>query len=178
MKFLELRKYITSGVAVVLLLAAVSVLGWRVVQYVSGRQPVNFPHASALCHVALHVPCAACHTGIVGGTHAGLPKLAVCALCHDPDRKDGPKCPPALAAALKSGTEIPWKQHSRAPKHVYFSHYRHAVLGALNCAECHPDVTRLESPPPPPWRNPVRMAKCIACHRAKHASTDCLGCHR
>lgn len=170
------RIALAAGVAVAV--AAGSAFAWRVVQVVAGRQPVQFPHASATCHVTLHIPCAACHTGIVGGTHAGLPRLATCALCHDPNRAEGPKCPPYLAAALKSGTEIPWKQHSRVPRHVYFSHYRHAVLAGLNCSECHPDVTHLESPPPPPWRNPVRMMQCIACHRAKRASTDCLGCHR
>lgn len=164
--------------AVGLALVAGAGLAWRQVQVAAGRQPVQFPHASATCHVNLNIPCAACHTGVAGGTHAGLPSVKVCALCHDPNRPEGPKCPPTLAHYLTTKTEIPWKQMSRVPSHVYFSHYRHVVLGGIACADCHPDVTRLEAPPAPPWRNPVRMMRCIACHRAKSVSTDCLACHR
>jgi len=136
-------------------------------------QPVAFPHD---VHVSLNMPCAGCHTGVREREHAGIPKTSVCALCHVPGRSS-PSTPPELAAYLKAGREIPWRQVYRTPGHVKFSHRRHVVLGKLECAVCHGEVGQAPGPVTHQWRS-VTMASCVACHRERQVTTDCLACHR
>lgn len=140
------------------------------------EQPVAYPHAK---HIDLNIACVACHTGALEGSHAGIPRSATCALCHKAELSF-PPTPPELAALLQKGEEIPWKQVHIAPRHVYFSHRRHAGIAKIDCVDCHGDVKTMEAPfARRKFAGGTEgMARCVACHRKENVTTDCLSCHR
>lgn len=138
------------------------------------RQPVAYNHKK---HVAdLGLECAFCHTGIAEGkAHAEFPPLEICASCHS-EKSGNPKAD-AVWAYVAENRPIPWKKIYNVPPHVYFSHRRHVGLAKLDCALCHGDMTKKETPV---TRQAVAisMGRCSACHRRNKVTNDCLACHR
>ncbi len=158
--------------------AVVLVLGFGLGLYLNQRaarvsQPLDFPHSK---HLALGVRCEACHTGVRDTPHAGIPSIKICANCHVPGRAM-PPTPPFLAAHIISGRAIDWKQVTRVPSFVLFSHRRHVSLGGLDCRECHGDVAAKTHAFARPYFM-TKMSVCVDCHRKMGASTDCLACHK
>ncbi len=82
-----------------------------------------------------------------------------------------------IRAIAKMGNEIPWVQITHVPRHVYFSHRRHATLGNLNCTDCHGAMDKRSEPPSRPFRA-MDMNGCIDCHEQRKVSHDCNDCHR
>ncbi|MBI4469997.1 MAG: hypothetical protein HY650_11825 [Acidobacteria bacterium] len=167
--------YGTAAMCVVVPLAILESLT-AIPARVEVTQPIAFPHSK---HTQLNMDCVSCHTGGADGVHAGIPSTTMCALCHDPGRQT-PKTPPELAHYLASGEEIPWQQVHHTPRHVYFSHRRHVMLGNLECAACHGEVKDMEEPFTATYfpQGQDGMNQCVACHNKENVSTDCSACHR
>ena len=136
------------------------------------RQPIAYNHKK---HIDAGLECANCHTGIAeGAVHARLPGIEICLNCHASD--DNPKTKPIRDFAAEN-KPIPWKRVYRVPEHVYFSHRRHVAIAKLDCAVCHGDMTKKETPVTR-QAVPIRMGRCIECHRRRKVTNDCLACHR
>jgi predicted CXXCH cytochrome family protein len=161
-----MRRFVRP-VLVVLAVAA----GWvLVVPPAPIAQPIAFNHAR---HGA--VACTVCHRGAESATRAEIPQANVCTRCHAtaPGRSIGGR----PWADIAAGRQIAWRQVTRVPEHVMFSHRRHTSLGQLACASCHGDLTARTAPPgAPPMR--IAMDTCLSCHRREGASEDCAACHR
>ena len=133
-------------------------------------QPIAFNHAR---HAS--ASCVLCHQGAEAGVRAGIPQADLCTRCHATAPTRGVNA--AAWADVASGKQIAWRQVTRLPDHVAFSHRRHTSSGQLACASCHGDMRQRTEPPS---RAPVRlvMDTCVACHQREGASEDCAGCHR
>ncbi len=84
-----------------------------------------------------------------------------------------PKCAPLRRAAKNSrGCGC-----NRLAGHVYFSHAAHVTMASMKCEECHRDMNAVDQAPTEPDVH-GEMSDCVACHRSKHASLDCLACHK
>lgn len=116
------------------------------------RQPVPFSHK--VHTAAAGGKCTDCHAGALTQARAGFPAPARCAACHrDMSRR------------------FDWVRVYKVPDFVYFSHQRHAKVG---CAECHGPVATRDVLAK---EVSTGMANCLACHRARGASTSCNTCH-
>lgn len=136
------------------------------------RQPIAYNHKK---HIDAGLDCPLCHTGIAEGRErARLPARDVCMGCHESD--DNPKTQAIRDFAAREEA-IPWRQVYELPDHVYFSHRRHVSSGGLDCAECHGDMKTREKPVTRQAVS-ISMTRCVACHRARGVTTDCLACHR
>lgn len=137
------------------------------------RQPAPFNHKK---HVDFGIACAACHAGTGVSMKATIPNVEVCGLCHRPGKSD-PKTPPGLLSYIQKNEEIPWAALYRLPSHVWFSHHRHVEIAGLDCVTCHGEIGKTEQPL---TRRPVplKMERCLDCHRREKVTTDCLACHR
>lgn len=144
-------------------------------------QPIPFDHA---LHLQIELDtgslvCADCHPGAVRGSRAGLPALSRCLRCHMRPQGDPPRPAESMVrAAAAQGAAFHWIQVTRNPGHVHFSHGAHVTLAGMTCADCHGDVARWTRPPTAPVAGLTDMGRCLACHRARGAPTDCGTCHR
>jgi c(7)-type cytochrome triheme protein len=144
------------------------------------RQPIDFSHA---IHVGEQdVPCTDCHVGAETGTHATLPALSRCLLCHmKPQAREGEAPDPRehLVRELAAADEpVRWTQVTRNAGHVYFSHRAHVTLAGISCRDCHGDVATWTTPPTEPEPRLTSMQACLACHREEGAPTSCDTCHQ
>jgi cytochrome c553 len=136
-------------------------------------QPVAFNHAK-------HAPagCVLCHEGAqgtTGGARAGIPQADVCIRCHATAPARGVS--ESAWNDIAAGKTIAWRQVTRVPDHVAFSHRRHTGPANLACASCHGDMRQRTDPPGRPASR-IAMTTCLDCHRREGASEDCAGCHR
>ncbi|NCO36664.1 MAG: hypothetical protein AUJ92_19285 [Armatimonadetes bacterium CG2_30_59_28] len=137
------------------------------------RQPFEFNHAK---HIKKDWTCLACHPGADAQSVAGVPSVQECAECHKSEGVDKPATR-KVAALAASDKEIPWVKIHRLPDYIYFSHRRHVTLAKLDCKECHGDM-KSRTTPVDRQVLPISMKRCVECHKMKHASTDCLACHK
>lgn len=144
-------------------------------------QPIPFNHS---IHLQIELAtgalgCTDCHPGAARGVHAGLPALSRCLRCHMRPQGDPPTPGERrVRAAAAGGGAFRWIQVTRNPGHVHFSHGAHVARAGMACADCHGDVSRWERPPTRPEAGLTDMQRCIACHRAEGAPTDCATCHQ
>ena len=136
-------------------------------------QPLPMSHKR---HIAKDMKCRACHQGVEGEALASFPTLADCMDCHKTPQGQQPGEPEVRAFAAR-GQELTWVRLNRLPGHVYFSHAAHVSLTSMKCEQCHRDMSTVEQAPSEADVNPD-MSACVACHRDKHASLDCLACHK
>ena len=133
--------------------------------------PVPFDHS---IHAGRYqMACLSCHVDADKSTTAGLPSVRKCMGCHKFVDKDKPAV--AELARLWEAKQAPrWRRIYALPDYVYFSHRPH-VAAKVACAQCHGDVpsmrriTRVSS---------LSMGWCLGCHEARHASLDCVTCHK
>jgi len=138
------------------------------------RQPIQFNHAK---HTqGLELACTMCHEGVEDRLRAALPGVEVCLGCHEEAVTDSPE-EAKIRDYAAHGEEIPWRRLYRVPSHVFFSHRRHVSVAHLGCEACHGAMATVERPPPRPLKR-IAMQACLACHRSRGASTDCISCHR
>ena len=140
-------------------------------------QPIEFSHA---IHVGkLQTPCVDCHVGAETQTHASLPSLSRCLVCHMKPQGAQPNEREWRVRELASQRELPrFVQVTRNPGHVHVSHAAHVSIEKLPCADCHGDVARWTAPPRSPEPALVDMGACMSCHRQRKAPTDCDTCHQ
>lgn len=136
-------------------------------------QPIFFNHAK---HMENGMSCTDCHAGAQSQVHATLPNLATCLSCHETALTPSVEEQKIrlLAAERK---DLAWRQLTRVPAHVYFSHRRHVQLGGLDCATCHGPMEKATAPPSRAFRA-LTMQTCLECHQKSRARTDCNDCHR
>ncbi len=137
------------------------------------RQPIRFSHKA---HVAAGVDCDGCHASVAEQAFAGMPKLDGCMDCHDQPLTKNPE-EKKLKQYQAAHAEPPWLRVYQEPAHVFFSHRRHVALAKVPCATCHGAMQKATEPPVRPAVE-QSMAWCIACHQQRHASVDCIACHR
>ena len=125
---------------------------------------------------AKEMKCRSCHQGVEGEARASFPTLADCMDCHKRAQGTDPR-EPAVRQWAERAQEIPWIQVNRLPSHVYFSHAAHVTLANMDCQPCHRDMTLVSEPMQEPDVH-LDMKGCLACHRDKKASVECVACHR
>lgn len=156
----------------VFLVAGYFLFGW-VLSAPPPAQPIRYNHA---VHIANGLGCEDCHEGARDQAQATLPTIETCMMCHEEALTDSPE-EEKIRTLAAAGEEMPWRQITQVPTHVYFSHRRHVALGGLECAECHGPMETLTEPPRRPYR-PIDMDTCIACHKEREVRYDCNDCHR
>lgn len=158
------------------LLAAVTAIGVALVRHAPAMdqaQPLPMSHAR---HLAKEMKCRACHQGVEGQPQASFPTLADCMDCHK--KKQGEEASePSVRAYAQSQQEVTWVRHNFLPGHVYFSHAAHVTLADMKCEDCHRDMRTVDQSVGQADIHPD-MDACVACHRQKQASVDCLTCHK
>ncbi len=137
------------------------------------KQPIRFSHKA---HVAAGVDCDGCHATVSEQAFAGMPTLETCMDCHDQPLTKDPE-EKKLKAYQAANADPSWVRIYTMPAHVFFSHRRHVLLGKVPCASCHGAMQKASQPPVTPAVE-QSMKWCIACHQQRHASIDCIACHR
>jgi hypothetical protein len=137
-------------------------------------QPIAFDHAR---HAQEGLACTDCHAQADHGSYATLPRLARCMLCHK-EAQGTHADEPKLREYARRNEEVPWVEVNRLPGHVHFSHVAHVRFGALDCSTCHGDMAHATAPPPRSQIDGLTMGRCMDCHAERHASNDCIACHK
>lgn len=157
-----------------LCVAVLSSLGVALARRQSLVQPLAMSHKR---HIdAKGMKCRSCHQAVEGDAPASFPTLADCMDCHKRPQGADPR-EPSVREWAKRGDEIPWVRLNRLPSHVYFSHAAHVTLAKMDCQACHRDMTVVDDPVTEADVH-LDMDACIACHREKKATVECVGCHR
>ncbi|MBI3948442.1 MAG: cytochrome c3 family protein [Armatimonadetes bacterium] len=134
-------------------------------------QPIPFSHR--LHAGKKDISCFFCHSDADRSSHAGMPAVEKCLLCHQVIIPDfGPIQP--LREARLAGKGVPWVRVNVVPDFVYFNHQIHLARG-FDCGRCHGDVKQMDRIHKV---NRMDMAFCVNCHQQNGASTDCWVCHR
>lgn len=145
----------------------------RVFLAANREQPIRFNHA---IHVSNGMNCEDCHTGARTAEKATIPGIDTCMGCHAEALTKNPE-EQKIQVLAQAGKAIAWVQITQVPRHVYFSHKRHAALGSLDCSECHGPMDKRVSPPTHSFRA-MDMKGCIDCHKQRKVRYDCNDCHR
>ncbi|MBN2159308.1 MAG: hypothetical protein JW807_07920 [Spirochaetes bacterium] len=129
--------------------------------------------------------CSTCHMYDENGRFTGIPTVAECTSCHDPN---GPSKDAGPETALRKpflnkykGTDKPWGSYAKQPDLVYFSHkvvmtaqYEDGRMKA-RCGSCHGD--KAGSRNGDMIKGKMLMGQCEDCHTALHISNKCAVCH-
>jgi hypothetical protein len=132
---------------------------------------VTFDHAVHAGRVRMS--CLFCHAWADKASVAGIPSIRKCIGCHKFVAKDDRRVQ-ALASYWQKREAPTWPRVVDLPDYVYFSHRMH-VRARVDCSACHGQVARMHR---------IRMARsldmgfCLDCHRRRHASIDCVTCHK
>ncbi len=118
--------------------------------------------------------CIDCHSRVDTRAEAGLPSVRKCMLCHRTIAKDKPGVQ-ALRQYAEQKHEIPWvRVYGFEPEaQVKFRHAPH-IWAKIECRTCHGAVEKMTVAQPAVKHN---MGTCLACHRERKASTECIACH-
>ncbi len=147
---------------IILLVAAVAVVRWRMspadTLFQPVAQPILFSHKH---HVGDDgIDCRYCHTSVEKSAFAGLPSTQICLTCHSQLFRDAPLLAP-LHASARGNLPIQWNRVHDLPDFVYFDHSIHINKGVA-CIECHGRVDQM----PLMWRvSSLNMQWCVQCHR-------------
>ncbi len=170
-----------------------------VVEEYQPSQPIAFPHS---IHAGKNgIDCKYCHNSVTKSKSAGLPTVNVCMNCHKQiegnDELQKQQISKIYAAAgwdpekdVYSGKtkEIIWNKVHVLPDHVYFNHSQHVVVGAVDCKQCHGDMTKQEEAVKvqpitelnkiegniPLTKKTMTMGWCIECHGEKSIADGSL----
>jgi len=136
------------------------------------EQPIAYNHKA---HIDEGLECTRCHRGAESGKQAGLPAVRECAACHRRVIPDHPEII-KLAEYAEKREPIRWRKVNVMPPEaaVHFDHGAH-TRAEIECGTCHGDVGSMAVPQR--VINTADMGWCIACHRERQASIDCLTCH-
>src|SRR5438067_6955239 len=154
----------------VVLLAGAIALEWSTTAApYAPEQPIDFSHRAHIRGDGL--ACDLCHSGARRASFAGMPPVERCMGCH---RFVLPQSPDVMVLRRywDSGKPIPWIRVNSLPRFVHFNHEAH-VRANGGCGDCHGDVTAMNRMA---RVAPLTMGWCVGCHRATHASDDCLTC--
>ncbi len=135
------------------------------------KQPIEFPHDK---HVAKGLECIDCHITVDTRAEASLPSVRKCMLCHKNFANNGPGVK-QLLRYTEQKREVPWVRVYGFERgaHVKFQHGPH-IWAKVGCQTCHGEVEKMTVAQPAVQHT---MGSCLACHRQRNASTDCVACH-
>lgn len=134
-------------------------------------QPIAFSHK---IHAGdYRIACEYCHIYARRAAVAGIPSLQRCMGCHKITGADKPEVQ-KLQQYWNQKKRIAWEQVTRLPDFVYFEHWPH-IRSKIACQTCHGPV---ESMVQVRQVKDLTMSECLACHRQRQASIDCMICHR
>lgn len=135
-------------------------------------QPIAYVHSAHIEKAQME--CGDCHPNALVGPRATIPGVTSCMSCHNTVATDKPAVQ-QIAAYFNRGEDIPWQRVYgwNDEAHVRFNHAPH-VTASIPCIKCHGNVAGM--------RDAKRvvdhsMGFCIACHKERNASIDCLTCH-
>jgi hypothetical protein len=137
----------------------------------TGAGEVTFDHK---IHAGdYRIPCLDCHAFADKSPVAGVPSGRKCMGCHKFVAKDKPAIE-VLAQHTQDGEPLRWPRVFALPDFIHFTHRMH-VRAQVACAECHGDVAAKHLVT---QDQPFTMGRCVSCHEERHASRDCLTCHK
>ena len=140
----------------------------------SKKQPIAYNHSK---HVEDNgMECLECHQYAEEHSRASIPNIDICGACHDEAITDSDQ-EKILIEYIEADKKVPWQQVNTVPDYAYFSHRRHVAIAGLDCAICHGEVGKRETPFTKPYVK-ITMQWCLDCHEEKGAATDCYACHR
>ncbi len=119
------------------------------------------------------MPCLDCHVYADKSPVAGLPSGRKCMGCHKFVARDKPAIQ-LLSQRVEAGESLRWQRVFAVPDFIYFSHRMH-IRANVACAECHGDMASAKTIK---QDHPFTMGRCLTCHEARHATRDCLACHK
>lgn len=140
---------------------------------ISGRleQPIAFSHK---IHAGdFQIPCLYCHANARRSSVAGIPSVQFCMGCHKITAFDKPEVQ-KLKGYWDRKEPIHWLKIFYQPDFVQFNHVAH-VRGGIPCQTCHGPVQTMDRFQE---RVLLTMDRCLACHREREASIDCVTCHK
>jgi hypothetical protein len=117
--------------------------------------------------------CQQCHPNPDPGAAMTIPAAAKCMECHSTIAKDNPAIE-KLAEFAKTGQPVPWVRVYTVPNWVSWNHRSHLKAG-MTCDKCHGDVPQMDVMVKA--TDVTKMAGCLDCHRANHATVSCKSCH-
>jgi mono/diheme cytochrome c family protein len=196
------RKYVgLAGLVVVIGVVVTLFLGLYsigVMEDYQPSQPIEFPHS---IHAGDNgIDCKYCHNTVTESKTASLPSVNVCMNCHKQISGEGDQVEkiakiyeaagwdPEKGVYTGETKEIVWNKVHNLPDHVYFSHKQHVVVGGVDCAQCHGDMTKqseVAKVQPVSELNKIEgnvqltkstltMGWCIECHKEKEISLGAL----
>lgn len=135
------------------------------------QQPIAFSHK---IHAGNYqIPCLYCHANARRSTVAGVPSVQLCMGCHKITAADRPEVQ-KLKGYWDRQEQIPWVKIFGQPDFVAFSHVAH-VRANVVCQTCHGPIQNMERVH---RAVDLTMDQCLACHRDRQASVDCMTCHK
>lgn len=137
------------------------------------KQPLAFNHKK---HFEQGIKCSGCHDSVEKLAVAGKPRLETCMLCHETPLGQTAAEEQVRQYAAR-GEEIRWSKLYKLPEHVFFPHESHVVGAKIECKTCHGNIGESVSPPKRPEIN-LTMNDCLACHRSRGVTIDCIACHK
>lgn len=154
--------------------------------YFSRQQPVDFSHKVHADKAG--AKCEDCHSFRDDGSFAGLPTLDQCSGCHSAAMGTTAAEKNFIDRFVTPGRQPEWAAYSRQPENVSFSHAVHVKRAKLACEACHGaegssnrsrpyQADRISGYSRDVW-NTMKMADCVACHRARGLEHGCLDCHK
>lgn len=150
-----------------------SMIGFSILQRDGGtpEQPIAFSHKT---HAGdYQISCLYCHANARRSTVAGIPSVQFCMGCHKITAADKPEIQ-KLKGYWDRQEPIAWIKIFGQPDFVHFSHVAH-VRANVTCSTCHGEVQTMDRVQK---AVDLTMTRCLTCHRDRHASIDCVTCHK
>jgi mono/diheme cytochrome c family protein len=157
------NKVLVSLLGLVLVLVALSDLGWRAAQIdvmegYQPSQPIKFSHIIHSCKN--EIDCKYCHSSVEKSKHAGIPSVNVCMNCHRSiqegtyfNKEEIGKIHKHAGYSAEDNaypdsvkrSPIKWNKVHNLPDHVYFNHSQHVSVAGIDCIQCHGDVKTFDA---------------------------------
>lgn len=166
-----MKKWLTGTGLFILLIFAVG-MGLALSRRPSAPiQSITFSHK---IHAGDYgIACEYCHVYARKAAVAGIPSVQRCMGCHKITAANKPEVK-KLKGYWDRKEMIRWTKVTEMPDFVFFEHWPHVRAG-LTCQTCHGAVEKMERMH---QAKDLSMSECVACHRRREASIDCVICHR
>jgi hypothetical protein len=96
--------------------------------------------------------------------------------CHEEPLTESPE-EQKIRDLAAAGQDDVFRKLFKMPDHVFYSHRRHAEIGAIPCETCHGALAATSVPPERPMVH-VTMDSCLECHEREQVRSECTSCHR
>ena len=146
------------GIALLLAIWVVPVIGYNTQERFAPQQPIPFSHKH---HVSgLGIDCRYCHTTVEKSADAGMPSTTICMTCHSQIWTNAGMLAPDRQS-LADKRPIRWTRVYTLPDYVFFDHSIHIAKG-VGCTECHGPIGDMALTRK---AGTLYMSWCLSCHR-------------